>query len=47
MKATKKIVGATAALVAAVALSAGSTFVSFFGYWTENVSCIDVRNTSA
>lgn len=36
MKATKKIVGATAALVAALALSAGSTFAWFAG--TTNVT---------
>ena len=47
MKATKKIVGATAALVAAVALSAGSTFAWFVANGTATVSGMDASVTSA
>lgn len=45
MKATKKIVGATAALVAAVALSAGSTFAWFATNNSANVSGMNVSVT--
>ncbi len=43
MKATKKIVGATAALVAAVALSAGSTFAWFANNSTVSVTGMAVH----
>ena len=43
MKATKKIVGATAALVAAVALSAGSTFAWFASNGTATVENFNVN----
>ena len=46
MKATKKIVGATAALVAAVALSAGSTFAWFATNNTVDVTGMNVSVTS-
>lgn len=46
MKATKKIVGATAALVAAVALSAGSTFAWFATNNSVNVAGMNVSVNS-
>lgn len=46
MKATKKIVGATAALVAAVALSAGSTFAWFTANDTVSATGLSVDVTT-
>ena len=45
MKATKKIVGATAALVAALALSAGSTFAWFSANTSVSATGMDVTVT--
>ena len=47
MKATKKIVGATAALVAAVALSAGSTFAWFAASSTATIDGMSVSVASS
>ena len=46
MKATKKIVGATAALVAALALSAGSTFAWFSANTSVTATGMNVQVTS-